>query len=358
MIVVSSSNSRVETALTYEELQARRTMHCNPPARNLRGWRAASIWSICSIALAITIGIPAHGSAQALAQSVSVTAENDYFDFWRPPDQRSDDNYTQGVRVSADISAVPTLLRGLICRHRSQSECATALEMGQDMYTPTIDAVHLIPGQRPYAGWLYLRASTVAATPSRRVTVDATVGVTGTASLAEQAQIAFHQRFQFRRPLGWAEQIPTEPDFALSAEDEWYVTAPAVGHNWADFTPETHVTLGTVRTAIGAGGRARAGFALTHPWQVDTAARPFEAYCFVGANTEGVAHDLFLDGGTFTHSAHVTRERFIGEWERGVGIRLWRFGLEYRAVTEGREYRTGPATHSFGGITLTWWIRR
>jgi lipid A 3-O-deacylase len=318
-----------------------------------------SALSIAVTAVALVITDSAQCNAQTLARAVHITAENDYFDFWRPPDQRSDDNYTQGARISADLDAVPPFLRRLICRDRVASQCMTTVEVGQEMYTPTNDAVHLLPGERPYAGWLYLRMNTTAATARNRLTVDEVLGVTGPPSLAAQVQTDFHHLVHgFRRPLGWAEQLPTEADFAVGAEDDWYVPAPGEARHWADFAPAAHATVGTLRTAFGVGGRARMGIGLTHPWLVDTAARPWEAYFFVGGQSEVVARDLFLDGSTFSRSAHVAREPLIGEWERGIDVRLWRLGVEYRAVTEGREYRTGPPTHTFGGITLTWWIRR
>lgn len=117
-------------------------------------------------------------------------------------------------------------------------------------------------------------------------------------------------------------------------------------------------SVGTLRTAAGASARARVGLGLTHPWLADPERRWWEAYLFVGGQTEAVARDLFLDGSTFHRSVHVSREPVVGAWERGVGVRLWRLGLEYRAVSQGREYRTGPAVHPFGGITLSWWLAR
>ena len=319
----------------------------------------AVLSTLSVVILALVIAAPAQAHAQALARAVHGTAENDYFDFWLPPDRRSDDNYTQGMRVSADLAGVPPFLRRLACRDRLPSQCATTIEVGQDMYTPTDDAVHLLPGERPYAGWLYLRMNTTAATARNRLIVHEILGVTGQASLAAQVQTDFHHIIHgFRRPLGWAGQLPTEADFALGAEDDWYVATPGEARHWVDFIPSAHATVGTLRTALGVGGRARVGIALTHPWQVDTTARPWEAYFFVGAQSEAVARDLFLDGSTFSRSPHVAREPVADEWERGIGIRLWRLGLEYRAVTQGREYRTGPATHTFGGITLTWWMLR
>jgi hypothetical protein len=46
----------------------------------------------------------------------------------------------------------------------------------------------------------------------------------------------------------------------------------------------------------------------------------------------------------------------VGDWERGAGVRLGRLSLEYRAVTQSREYRTGPVTHPFGAIIMSWWV--
>jgi hypothetical protein len=32
--------------------------------------------------------------------------------------------------------------------------------------------------------------------------------------------------------------------------------------------------------------------------------------------------------------------------------------LEYGAVTQGKEYSSGPSTHAFGSIAVTWWMAR
>jgi lipid A 3-O-deacylase len=295
--------------------------------------------------------------AQELARSVRVTAENDYFDFWRPPARRSDDNYTQGVRLTRDAAYVPSFAHRLMCR--ADAACGSALEIGQEIYTPTNDATQPLPGERPYAGWLYLRGRVVEGDLQTRRAIAATLGVTGPASLAAQTQEAFHHLVPgFRRPLGWGFQLPGEPAVALDADETWRFVAPGRAARWADVQPMTHVTVGTLRTALAVGARARLGTALSHPWLQDEHARPWEAYLFLGGRTEAVARDLFLDGSTFRHSVSVERTPLVTQWERGAGVRFRRLGLEYRAVTRGREYRTGPAFHSFGGISLTWWAAR
>lgn len=110
-----------------------------------------------AIALALAVGAAAvtPGHAQGVARSVRVTAENDYFDFWRRPDERPDDNYTQGASVAVDLAAPPLVNRRLLCGTRAL--CASSLEVGQARYTPTEDFVQPLPGERPYAGWLYAR---------------------------------------------------------------------------------------------------------------------------------------------------------------------------------------------------------
>ena len=294
---------------------------------------------------------------QELARAVHVTAENDHFNFWQPPQQRSDDNYSQGVRLGWDVVGAPSVARRVICG-RSVS-CASTLEFGQEMYTPTLDAATPIPGQRPYAGWLYVRGGVVAATARTHRAVDATFGVTGRASLAGQIQEIAHSFYpRFHQPLGWSHQLPSEPDFAVQFRQSWYLGSSGAGAHWADVVPEAYATIGTLRTALGGGGQLRIGFDVDHPWLVDAPARPLAVFLFLGARGEAVGRDLFLDGSTFHRSGSVPRVPFISDWERGVDFRLWRLGAEYRAITQGREYRPGPGTHTYSGITVTWWTVR
>ena len=185
--------------------------------------------------------------------------------------------------------------------------------------------------------------------------VGVTLGVTGPLSLAEQTQEIFHHLVPgFRKPLGWNQQLAAEPAIALTAEEAWLFRAPGHMAQWADLSPATRATIGTLRTALGVTGRARIGSALTHPWLADGGARRWEAYLFIGGHAEAVARDLFLDGSTFRGSVRVDRSTFVSGWERGIGVRLRRVGLEYRLTSQAREYRTGPASHSFGGISVIW----
>jgi lipid A 3-O-deacylase len=300
-------------------------------------------------------GCAVPSAGQTLTRAARIDLDNDYFLFFRPPDRRPDDNYTQGARIIFDFASVPTHARRLC---KSGRPCASRLEFGQQMYTPVDDSADPIPGERPYAGWLYVRGGISSATDGMRQTIDAVIGVTGPASLAEQTQEAFHKLIPgFRRPLGWKSQLPTEPDFGVGITREIFIAPSGALRDWMDLVPNLNATVGTLRVAVGAAGRVRMGFGLTHPWMAQQEREPVEAYVFAGGSAEVVGHDLFLDGSTFHRSARVERIPLVADWERGGGIRVRRLRIEYREVVEGREYKSESKPHPFGGISVTWVLR-
>lgn len=294
-------------------------------------------------------------ACQALARTAQIAVDNDYFLFFRPPDRRPDDNYTQGARIIWDFASVPGPAQRLCKPGRP---CLSQVEFGQQIYTPVVDSTDPIAGERPYAGWLYVRGGIISATDDMRQTVDAVIGVTGPASLAAQTQEAFHKLFPgFRRPLGWRSQLPAEPDFGVGITREIFIAPAGALRDWMDLVPNLSATVGTLRVALAAAGRIRLGFGLTHPWMAQPERRPFEAYVFAGGSAEAVGHDLFLDGSTFHQSARVEREPLVANWERGGGIRVRRLRIEYREVVEGRQYKSESEPHPFGGISVTWSLR-
>jgi hypothetical protein len=154
--------------------------------------------------------------AQGLSRATRLTEDNDYFNFWLPPRVRSDDNYTQGARLTWDFASVPRFAHKLLCR--SEAACGATVEVGQEIYTPTVDSEWPIIGERPYAGWLYGRGEVRAGKPRTMRSVDIIVGLTGPPSLAEAVQNGFHHLIPgFRQPLGWANQLPTEIGFGIRA---------------------------------------------------------------------------------------------------------------------------------------------
>ncbi|HZK79341.1 MAG TPA: lipid A-modifier LpxR family protein, partial [Gemmatimonadaceae bacterium] len=178
-------------------------------------------------------------------------------------------------------------------------------------------------------------------------------GFTGTPSLGQPVQVGFHHIFGFKRPLGWKNQLATEAAFALKAEQFWRVAPDRIAR-FADVVPVVGVSIGTLRTAAKAGGRVRLGNRLDHPWLALRSRNGVTVQGFVGGHVEGVARDLFLDGNTFRNSLRVDGEPLRAEWERGIHIGVRRLAVEYAVVTQGREYRTGPLSHTYATLAVEW----
>jgi lipid A 3-O-deacylase len=320
----------------------------------LRVARHRHIWMVLAVLIAC-VAHPSPITAQQLARSVSLAVDNDYFDLWRPPRLRPDDNYTQGARMAWDFSGTPRFAKALACTWHPV--CGATLEVGQELYTPNTDAPFPVPGDRPYAGWLYGRVDIRGARSHVTRSLGITAGVTGPLSLGESAQNSFHRLFPaFRRPLGWANQLPTEVAFAIRGAQSWRIVPSGSAGHVVDLVPTMSASVGTLRTAVGVGVRVRVGTRLAHPWLTSELSN-IAPYGFIGTRAEAVARDLFLDGTVFHNSVRVEHEVMGAEWERGLGVRVRRLCLEYRAVTRSREYQSGPRSHTYGSLAVSWTLR-
>ena len=91
---------------------------------------------------------------------------------------------------------------------------------------------------------------------------------------------------------------------------------------------------------------------LRHPWLTDNHRSPCAAYLILGGRGEAVLRDLFLDGDTFHSSGRAEKEPFVGDWQRGFGVRVGQVEVEYVALTRSHEYFGGPGNHPYSRIMV------
>jgi hypothetical protein len=321
-----------------------------------------------ALALAVAMGAaPLRAPAAAAQQGAAweVGTDNDAYDFWVPPSRRPDHDYTHGMWIAADLGRAPLWGRrlggGLLActgRERASQAClSTRVELGQKLYTPRVDAYDPVPGERAFAGWLYLSAAGSREGERSRTTGTLEVGTTGPESLGSTVYQEFHRIAGFWKPQGWHNQLAFEPAFSARLTREVLLVDAAHGDSrTATVASYASVAAGNLRTDAEAGVHARVGRALPHPWRraAPTAADPrLSVYAMVGARADWVLHDLFLDGNTFHQSVRADRTPLVGQLEGGFGLRWKRFGAEYRVTTRSRDYRTQFASHTWSTIDLT-----
>ena len=112
------------------------------------------------------------------------------------------------------------------------------------MYTPDdISVVDLIEEDRPYAGWLYGAVLLQIADERlrRQHAFELQLGIIGPEAGAEWAQTEVHKLIDDEIPMGWDNQLPTEPGINFI-----YRYRRRVGGRYLDFVPHVGGALGTI----------------------------------------------------------------------------------------------------------------
>jgi lipid A 3-O-deacylase len=315
-----------------------------------------------SVALVGALAAPAPRVAAQAVDEIRLEEENGQLDFWLPAPRRPDTELANAVALSLAANGAPLwggLVRLPACGTVTpERRCATTeWQLGQEIFTP-MNATKTAaprPGARPYAGWLYLSTMARVATAVQSDALTIETGVTGPPSLAEKVQTDWHGLIGYPRPLGWSHQIPFQAGLLMSAEHrQELVSAAVAGTTVLSIVPQAAVTVGNVLTGAQIGVDARIGYGITTPWSsaVRGRGRKVQIYAVGAVREELVIHELFLDEGTSRPALHVEKEPWVTQYELGVGAQLGPVEAQYRGVTRGREYTTGPASHAYGTLLV------
>lgn len=319
--------------------------------------------------LTVTLGLCASIAPPGAAQgdwSPRLQLDNDVYNYWQRHTRRPDEEYTNGVHVSLESLTAPWWGRRFANR---TPDCAgavgpepcraTAVMLGQDLYTPDLDrAPHTVPDwelERPYFAWLYLKG--VARVSSRRVLHETSVslGVTGPPAAGELAQRIAHEIGFNDKATGWETQIGFEPGVVAEYRQHRYLgRAGGARGPGIEIWPHFGVTAGNVLAQAEAGATLRLGWNLSHPWHPAAwrgRART-EWWASAGGRAMYVARNMSLDGTWRAPVRRVERIAGVREFELAGGLRVREVTIGYRAVTRTREYRTGPARHTYGSMIV------
>jgi hypothetical protein len=286
----------------------------------------------------------------------AVQEDNGNLAVWVPSHRRSDDNYTQGLRVWVGLahpwaffSHVLTDAPACGAPNIGEGEpCATQhIAFGQEIYTPTRYPIDPGPGQRPYAGWLYGEMATSVSTNTRWRSLSTDLGVIGPPSLAGWVQNTFHEITGLGpQELGWRHQLGTQPGVIIRYGEQYLVFESMLPHGLSlALAPDWNASLGNVRTGTSVGAQARLGLHPETPWG-DTTGRNFDAYLLVGAHEDWVVRNIFLDG------VQTSPLPFTSNYYVAPAVRLFGYTMELKLSTQTREYRGGPVARFVGSVIV------
>lgn len=320
------------------------------------------------IAGLIVAALPARAETEGEAKrGFSVLFENDLF-------YKADHDYTNGTELSYTSAPDATPhwaldLARLLPFFGDQGEVRTRYALGQAMFTPNDITLANPPlTDRPYAGFLFGALGVVSDDGSHLDQVQATLGLIGPASLAEEAQKFIHAAVQGRKPNGWHYQLRDEPGLVLQYERTLKLVerAPLLGLSY-DIEPHFGGAIGNVWDYANVGAMARIGFNMPKdygPMRIQPSlpgSDYFEpgpdgaigAYVFAGIEGRAVARNLFLDGNSFEPSRSVSKMNLVGDLVLGAAVTFDWARLAFTHVIRSREYKTQHGDDQYGAVDLT-----
>lgn len=304
-------------------------------------------------------GLSAQGEDKAIW---SALVENDSFG-------STDSNYTNGVRFGyLSPAGRGAGLARKVLRASPDDVTRIGVAFGQSIFTPEdTEAFEPLPGQHPYAGWLYGEYSVLVERDDNALDMlTVTAGVVGPAALGEEVQNSFHRLINGDRVNGWDNQLRNEPGLILSYERRWRpffrVSSRGIG---VDAAPNAGVSVGNVLTQGKAGLTLRIGRNLEGNYGPPRI-RPSLAgagyyrgvdaaswYLFAGAEGRAVARNIFLDGNTWRDSLSVEKRHLAADFQAGAVIQIKAIQIAYTCVWRTKEFETQDARHEFGALSLS-----
>ena len=282
----------------------------------------------------------------------------------------SDQYYSAGQRLgyTSPTTGLPDWLTGVGRAVWGDGVQRVSIDLSQSIFTPrNTQATVPDPGDRPYAGYLALNGTLIHDTDTQRSLLGVSLGVVGPSSLARQVQNGFHDVIGDTPNKGWHYQLQDEPAFEFLAEKTFRIPLTRLGSLEVDTLPALTAGVGTVRDYVQVGAAIRLGQGLGSDFGAPrirpglsgsdayVPTRPFAWYVFAGADGQGIARDVFLDGSTFrNNSPHVTKRPFLGEFEGGLAVMAYGVRLTYTQTWQTPSFeRQKAGLFNFGSLSAS-----
>ncbi len=302
------------------------------------------------------------------AASLTLLFDNDSF-------ADTDHHYSCGQEILLALDE-PRMPEGLVRFGRilpltvDEGEVEGFVGLGQNLFTPhEIEWATPPSDERPYAGWLYLRAGLSVRGEVRWDQWDLSAGVVGPWALGEEMQVWSHEWSDSRHPAGWSHQLSNEPGLVLGYRRGWRLAPESTATGWGlDLLPVLGAHLGNVFTTASGGVTLRAGRWLDGdrgPPRITprVAGSPHQGrrrglgvQALLGLEGRLVGRNLFLDGNTFVESPQVAKRWAVGTAEAGLVLTAGKVWLAYSHVLLSPEYREqeGPDDYGSAALGMSW----
>lgn len=248
-----------------------------------------------------------------------------------------------------------------------------SFSLANQIYTPEdLSKTGLIAEDRPYTGWTYAEMGLHKSSNTHLRALYLQVGFIGPYSKSEEIQKTIHEITDSEPPMGWSNQLNNELGINLRYIHKWRFQPDTFYGIGTSFIPFVEGDLGNVSIQASAGAHMRIGWNIPQDFGVtslDTGGEvgiPIKngykemlnrnwsfSLNFNGAGSF-VAHDITLDGNTFSSSHSVEKNNFVGYLGYGFSLRYRHFILEYIKNINSKKFKQEKKAHAVGTAVASW----
>jgi len=324
--------------------------------------------TVAGLAATLIAALPARAEPPQDSKSIfTIQVENDAVSTFKGT---SDQYYTSGLRLgyTSGTNAVPEFLSGIGRAVWGDGVQRVSFDLSQSIFTPrNTQLSRPDPRDRPYAGYLNATLGLLHDTDETRSLLALSLGVVGPAALGRVVQNGFHDIIGDTPNRGWSSQLKDEPAIELLAERTFRLPITRFRGLETDALPAITAGVGTVRDYVQAGVSFRLGQGLESDFGVPrirpgmsgsdayTPNRPFAWYVFAGADGQGIARDVFLDGSTFRgRSPSVDKRPYLGEVQLGAAAMFHGVRITYTQTWQTESFKGQKSgLFNFGSLALS-----
>lgn len=234
---------------------------------------------------------------------------------------------------------------------------------GQCMYTPNDkEALTPPPGDRPYAGWLYVGYGKIIPQGRLESFLKLDVGIVGPHSYAEETQTFIHELIKNTVPKGWDSQIPDTFAFVLLGNSSYAILD---NNKYFDIYPYVEGAAGNLMSYAGAGIKMVAGYNVERDMhnQISIKAvnqKEIRLYGFIGTKERYMFNNMLLTGNDFItgrddypYKVHI--ERWVNDIEMGICGQYQRFQIQFTKDIRSAEYKNQyDDPKEFGSVKVSY----
>jgi len=326
--------------------------------------------ALCFI-LIFNIGIVYAATPSDNNQFFTFTFENDIF-------VGKDDGYTNGTGItfgtagfdefdtSNTSSWIYWLIKNQYISTAPDKTRAIAHMFFQRMQTPMdITVSDFVADDLPYAGLLAWQGTAYAWDANVADQLSLYLGLVGPLTQAEQSQKIIHKIVGADEPKGWRFQLENEPVVKIELQRIWSLYRNDANRFQYDVVGLGGVGVGNLETATKGGIAIRWGTNLSASMgafslQADRHVNPLaftssnDFYFFAGVRVGYVAHDILINGNTFTDSHSAPLEHVQNEVATGA---LWsrnRWAFVFALSSASAKTELTEERENYGALSVTY----